>query len=33
VGGTPPIDPRDPKVLEAVSACQSELPAGAGGGP
>jgi hypothetical protein len=32
-GGTPPIDPQDPKVLEAVSACQSELPAGAGGGP
>jgi hypothetical protein len=30
-GGPPPIDPQDPKVRDAVFACRSELPAGAGG--
>jgi hypothetical protein len=32
-GGPPPIDQQDPKVQDAIFACQGQLPAGAGGGP
>jgi hypothetical protein len=32
-GGPPPIDPQDPKVRDAVFACQSELSTGSGGEP
>jgi hypothetical protein len=32
-GGSPPIDRQDPNVRDAFFACQSQLPAGAGGGP
>jgi hypothetical protein len=31
-GGGSPIDPQDPEVRDAVFACRSKLPAGAGGG-
>jgi hypothetical protein len=31
-GGSPPIDQQDPQVRDAIFACQSQLPAGAGGG-